>query len=162
GADVKIVSAVGRDLLGDELLRRIRAWGLSTDTITLHHGLPTGYVRASLSATGDATYDITPSVAWDQIATNHDSLHAAMTARALCPPLARGRLAAAAGGLPAAAWAPGGGRALRARSVRAPPACRPPPGRGAGPGPALGPVGEGSCGDNVTGVAGGCGSRVFG
>lgn len=83
GADVKIVSAVGRDLLGDELLRRIRAWGLSADTITLHHGLPTGYVRASLSATGDATYEITPSVAWDQIATNHDSLHAAMTARAL-------------------------------------------------------------------------------
>lgn len=83
GADVKIVSAVGRDLLGDELLRRIKAWGLSTDTITLHHGLPTGYVRASLSETGDATYEITPSVAWDQIATNHDSLHVAMTSRAL-------------------------------------------------------------------------------
>lgn len=83
GADVKLVSAVGRDLLGDELLRRIKAWGLSTDTIALHQGLPTGYVRAELSNTGDATYDITPSVAWDQIITDQDSLQPAMTARAL-------------------------------------------------------------------------------
>ncbi len=83
GADVKLVSAVGRDLLGDELLRRIKAWGLSTDTIALHQGLPTGYVRAELSANGDASYDITTSVAWDQIATDQDSLGPAMSARAL-------------------------------------------------------------------------------
>lgn len=83
GADVKLVSAVGRDLLGDELLRRIKAWGLSTDTIALHQGLPTGYVRAELSASGDATYDITTSVAWDQIVTDQDSMQSAMTARAL-------------------------------------------------------------------------------
>lgn len=83
GADVKLVSAVGRDLLGDELLRRIKAWGLSTDTIALHQGLPTGYVRAELSAQGDATYDITTSVAWDQIVTDQDSLQPAMSARAL-------------------------------------------------------------------------------
>ena len=83
GAEVKLISAVGRDLLGDELLRRIKAWGLSTDTIALHQGLPTGYVRAELSAQGDATYDITTSVAWDQITTDQDSLQPAMTAQAL-------------------------------------------------------------------------------
>lgn len=83
GADVRLVSAVGRDLLGDELLRRIKAWGLSTDTIALHQGLPTGYVRAVLAENGDATYDIKTSIAWDQIQTDQDSLQPAMTAHGI-------------------------------------------------------------------------------
>lgn len=77
------VSAVGRDLLGDELLRRLRHWGLPTGGIARHTGLPTGYVRASLAAGGDASYEIAPSVAWDQILVHEDVVREAVNARAL-------------------------------------------------------------------------------
>ncbi len=83
GHRVHLVSGVGRDLLGDELVRRLRSWGLDTETITFHQGLPTGYVRAEISATGDATYDIVPSVAWDQILVDGEVVRAATTAGAL-------------------------------------------------------------------------------
>lgn len=80
GTDVILISAVGRDKLGDELIRRIKTWGLNTDSITLHPGLPTGYVRAEIAHNGDATYEIMPSVAWDQITPTQDALQAAMNA----------------------------------------------------------------------------------
>ncbi|MFH1497638.1 MAG: PfkB family carbohydrate kinase [Verrucomicrobiota bacterium] len=83
GADVRIVSATGRDFLGDELDRRLRAWGLSTELVTRHHGLNTGTVIASVGDTGDAHYDITLSVAWDQIFVTQDSVQAAVGAQAL-------------------------------------------------------------------------------
>jgi fructokinase len=83
GADVRLVSAVGRDLLGEELLRRLRHWDLDTELITRHSGLPTGYVRATLGDSGDASYEITPSVAWDQIFMNQDVAQAAVGAQAL-------------------------------------------------------------------------------
>ncbi len=83
GADARLVSAVGRDLLGEELLRRLRSWDMDTDLITRHSGLPTGYVRAILGESGDARYEITPSVAWDQIFMNEDVTRAAQGARAL-------------------------------------------------------------------------------
>ncbi|MET0263656.1 MAG: PfkB family carbohydrate kinase [Rariglobus sp.] len=83
GADVRLVSAVGRDLLGEELLRRLRDWKLDTDLITRHSGLPTGYVRALIGDNGDAQYEITQSVAWDQIFMNQDVAQAAIGAQAL-------------------------------------------------------------------------------
>lgn len=83
GLNPHLVSAVGRDLLGDELLRRLRHWGLSIAGLTRHLGLPTGYVTATLGTTGDASYEITPSVAWDQITLGEDSVRAAMHARAI-------------------------------------------------------------------------------
>lgn len=83
GLNVHLASAAGRDLLGEELLRRLKHWGLDTDGIDRHQGLPTGYVRAALGTTGDAAYEIAPSVAWDQIATGEDTIRATHTARAL-------------------------------------------------------------------------------
>lgn len=83
GHRVHLVSGLGKDLLGDEMTRRIRNWGLDTETITYHAGLPTGYVRAELSDTGDAHYDITTSVAWDQILVDEDVVRAAVGADAV-------------------------------------------------------------------------------
>ncbi|CAM3061242.1 PfkB family carbohydrate kinase [Rariglobus hedericola] len=83
GADVRLVSAIGRDLLGEELLLRLRNWDLDTELITRHSGLPTGYVRAVLGDNGDARYDITTSVAWDQIFMTQDVAQAAVGAQAL-------------------------------------------------------------------------------
>lgn len=81
--DVRLVSALGRDRLGDEMLRRIRHWGLSEETIIRHQGLPTGSVIATLGQDGDAVYEITASVAWDQILITEDTTRAAVSAQAL-------------------------------------------------------------------------------
>lgn len=78
-----LASATGRDLLGDELLRRLRHRGMDTLGIARYTGLPTGYVRASLTDSGDASYEIATEVAWDQIATGEDTLRATVQARAL-------------------------------------------------------------------------------
>lgn len=83
GADVRIVSAVGRDKLGDDVLRRIKAWDISTELIAVSNGLPTGTVIAEIGASGDAHYTITKSVAWDQIIASDDALQAAFTCQAL-------------------------------------------------------------------------------
>lgn len=83
GIDVKLISAVGRDRLGDELLRRLRQWGIDDAAIVRHHGLPTGNVIATVGAAGDAAYEITESVAWDQILVNEDAVRPAMSAAAV-------------------------------------------------------------------------------
>lgn len=78
-----LASAVGRDLLGEELVRRLRLWGMDTLGVVRHTGLPTGFVRAILSASGEASYEIATAVAWDQIGTGEDTLRATVQARAL-------------------------------------------------------------------------------
>lgn len=83
GLRAHLASAVGQDLLGDDLLRRLKGWGLETDGITRHLGLPTGHVRAVLDAAGNASYEIATGVAWDQILPGEDTLRAAFGARAL-------------------------------------------------------------------------------
>jgi fructokinase len=82
GADAKLISALGRDVLGEELLRRLRHWGVDTSLLCRHRGLPTGTVIASLGKGGDASYEITTSVAWDQIFITEDVIRTAMGAQA--------------------------------------------------------------------------------
>jgi fructokinase len=83
GRDARLVSAVGLDTLGDELLRRLRHWKLDTRFVARLAGRPTGAVVAELSASGDARYDILPSVAWDQISADPDVMQAAASSAAL-------------------------------------------------------------------------------
>ncbi len=83
GAQVHLVSAIGRDILGDEMIRRLHHWGISTALIGRHHGLPTGTVLATLGIQGDASYEITTSVAWDQIFVTEDVVRAAVGCSAL-------------------------------------------------------------------------------
>lgn len=77
-----LATAVGRDLLGDELLRRLKHWDMDSLGVARHLGLPTGTVSASLSPAGEASYEVATEVAWDQIATGEDTLRAAVQARA--------------------------------------------------------------------------------
>jgi fructokinase len=77
-----LATAVGRDLLGDELIRRLKHWGMDTHGVAHHAGLQTGYVRAALTASGDASYEIATEVAWDQITTSEDTLRATSAASA--------------------------------------------------------------------------------
>jgi fructokinase len=83
GRPVRLVSAVGRDVLGDELLRRLGHWGLPTGGVARSADRPTGYVRAALTPGGDARYEIAGDVAWDRIEVGADTLAAAAGARAV-------------------------------------------------------------------------------
>lgn len=67
GLDPMPVSAVGRDRLGRELLRRVAAWGVNTAAVAEHEDLETGFVQASLDSHGNASYEIVHPVAWDRI-----------------------------------------------------------------------------------------------
>ena len=83
GTGVLVVSAVGCDLLGDELRRRLEGWGLDTGGIARHPDLPTGHVRATVSARGDASYEIVANVAWDRITLTAEVLQRVHTAAGL-------------------------------------------------------------------------------
>jgi fructokinase len=82
GVNARVVSAVGRDVLGDELLRRCTNWGLSTDGIARLDGVPTGHVRVATGRNGDARFDIATHVAWDKIPAADANLRAAAQAKA--------------------------------------------------------------------------------
>ena len=66
GADVTFVSAVGSDPLGSETLERIRAMGLSADSVAVLPDRPTGYCAVSL-IDGTPHYDLAEGVAYDYI-----------------------------------------------------------------------------------------------
>ncbi len=61
-----LVSAVGRDFLGDEALRRLAGWGLDTSRVARVRPA-TGTVRATLDADGVARYVFDPAPAWDHL-----------------------------------------------------------------------------------------------
>lgn len=68
GLRVLPVSAVGRDFLGDEALRRIDGWGgVDPRFVARLPRRPTGTVRAELDREGVATYRFAGDVAWDRI-----------------------------------------------------------------------------------------------
>lgn len=66
GATPALVSAVGRDWPGDELLRRLKTAGIAT-TAVARQDRPTGHVQARHGDHGDIAYTITRDVAWDAI-----------------------------------------------------------------------------------------------
>lgn len=62
-----LVSAVGVDALGDEVLERMRTAGLKTSGVSRSKALSTGTVRVALDDAGQAVYRIERPVAWDRI-----------------------------------------------------------------------------------------------
>jgi fructokinase len=67
GIASRLISAVGRDFLGDEIHRRLAGWGIEGRFVARSADFPTGSVRAVLDANGAATYAIRRGVAWDHI-----------------------------------------------------------------------------------------------
>ncbi|MEX2044114.1 MAG: PfkB family carbohydrate kinase [Opitutus sp.] len=61
------VTAVGRDTLGDEIIRRLSDWKIDRRAVARLSGVATGTGRASLDARGNASYRFAPDVAWDRI-----------------------------------------------------------------------------------------------
>jgi len=66
------VTAVGDDAEGDELLGRLRSWGLDTIYVAVLGSFPTGRVEVTLDEKGSADYEIVEGVAWDHIPVPDD------------------------------------------------------------------------------------------
>lgn len=78
-----LITSIGQDALGDEILRVAADKGVDTGFVTRARvGLATGTVLVSVDAQGNATYDIVQPVAWDEIRVTEESLAAVAQARA--------------------------------------------------------------------------------
>lgn len=80
-----VVSRVGHDALGDELIAFLSNRNVDTQYLesSQHEALPTGTVQIEF-AEGEPTYTITDAVAWDAIAWTDDLHQLARTCDAVC------------------------------------------------------------------------------
>jgi fructokinase len=69
GFSPKVVSRVGSDELGLELLNYLKQKQVATDWVQVDEVHPTGTVDANLTDKREVTYEIKPGVAWDFIQT---------------------------------------------------------------------------------------------
>ena len=67
GVDCTMISRVGDDANGQELLDQLRSWGMTTDYIEKDNQHPTSTVGLVLDEHNDASYTIFEDVAWDYI-----------------------------------------------------------------------------------------------
>lgn len=70
GVEVNMISSVGHDELGRELLQKIQDWKISTAGIQINNTYPTSTVVATIDEHHDAHYDIVSDVAWDYMEFN--------------------------------------------------------------------------------------------
>ena len=84
GAQARLISRVGDDDLGREILARWRALGLPTETIVIDPQAPTGTVSVELAADGQPRFTIHENVAWDRLTADATALAAAAEADAVC------------------------------------------------------------------------------
>lgn len=84
GAQSAMISAVGQDSLGEELVLLASEKGVGTAFIGRERtGLPTGTVRVTLDANSNASYEIVQPAAWDEISVTPEAAFAVYQARAL-------------------------------------------------------------------------------
>jgi fructokinase len=83
GVPVSMVSRVGSDLLGEEVLRRAARFGVGTDLVQVDLELPTGFVRVTVGDVGEERFEIVAPAAWDAIAPSTELLRRAADARAI-------------------------------------------------------------------------------
>lgn len=67
GIDVKMLSKIGNDELGEKLTDKIKSWGITTDFIQVDEVHPTSTVIAKIDEHNEASYEIVENVAWDFI-----------------------------------------------------------------------------------------------
>ena len=83
GVSVSLISAVGRDPLGDEILKVAGDKKVNVDFVSrVRIGLPTGTVIATVHEKGNATYELVQPAAWDEIKVSTKALEAVGKARA--------------------------------------------------------------------------------
>lgn len=78
-----LISTIGQDSLGDELLAVAREKDVNTEFVSrAPAGLPTGTALATLDECGHANYELAQPVAWDAIDVSPATLDAVANARA--------------------------------------------------------------------------------
>ncbi len=67
GVKTEMISSVGEDEKGKEILSFLNANRVGTENVTEDENFPTGVVKVTLSKNGSATYEIAHPAAWDKI-----------------------------------------------------------------------------------------------
>ncbi len=83
GLQTLMVSSVGKDRSGKELLEFLHTKGVSTDFIGIDEAHPTGSVAVQLDNNGSPVYEIIGPVAWDFISCEPEDLNLFQDARAI-------------------------------------------------------------------------------
>ena len=84
GAQAQVITRVGKDEYGREIIRRFHGMGLPETTVQIDDTVPTGTAKVALSGDGLAHFTIQENVAWDHIAVTREALVAASEAHAIC------------------------------------------------------------------------------
>lgn len=84
GARALVVSCVGQDPMGREILEQLDGLGLRTNGVAIDPLMPTGTVAVALDASGRPTFTIHEPVAWDFIVAGDQVLGEAAQAAAVC------------------------------------------------------------------------------
>lgn len=79
-----VMSIVGEDPDGDEILAALQELGLSCEHVTRDPEHPTGTVSVKLDRKGSPTFTIHEDVAWDYLTVTEDMLDEAASADAIC------------------------------------------------------------------------------
>lgn len=74
GVEAYMISRVGKDALGDELLQKIKSWHISTEGIQVDAVAPTSTVEATFDERNEAHYQILENVAWDAISVRKQDI----------------------------------------------------------------------------------------
>jgi len=83
-ASARLISRVGHDPAGQEIISRLAGFGLPTETIAVDAVAPTGTVSVEVSADGQPRFTIHENVAWDRIEAGANALAAVRRADAIC------------------------------------------------------------------------------
>jgi fructokinase len=83
-ASARLISRVGHDAAGQEIISRLAEFGLPTDTIEVDAAAPSGTVSVEIADDGQPRYIIHEDVAWDRIEASADALAAVRRADAIC------------------------------------------------------------------------------
>ncbi|MGQ1786381.1 MULTISPECIES: carbohydrate kinase family protein [unclassified Saccharicrinis] len=74
GNESYVISSVGDDVLGEELMNEIKPFGVNLNYLQKNKDLDTSEVLVVLDSAGSASYDIKYPCAWDAIACNDETL----------------------------------------------------------------------------------------
>lgn len=83
GVETRIISRVGKDVLGSEIVRRLALEGMSTALLQIDDHLPTGLVEVTFDADKDPSYRIVEPSAWDYISADEGLVRMVSEARML-------------------------------------------------------------------------------
>ena len=84
GAEAHVITRVGSDDQGREILRRFRDMGLRHGAVQIDERAPTGTATVALSGNGLAHFTIQDNVAWDYLVADEKAITLASSADAIC------------------------------------------------------------------------------